>query len=193
VTRRSTRAHALLVAGAVLVTLLAGCGGGDDSGSRPDAGQNDTSGTVAPTTTATPTVTTVDGGVSLPRAFTAGHVVFSLTKVELSNATPGTYLDDKPVAGGENLLYVSFDTAYEPGFAGGDDEWAVANFKLVTAAGRTISASGVDFESSIAVSGSSTTKGTVVFPVHSSADVRGATFRLDDGTDPPAGVSFDTP
>jgi hypothetical protein len=173
-----------------LAALLfaAGCGGGDDGGE--DATDSTTSAPPAETTTTVLELEATDAGVQLPRGFTYGNVEFELTKVEFSNASPGTYLEDDPEPTAEKLLYVSFTAAFEDDFPGVADQWDVDDFQLVTASGRTIAASGVDFASSISVSGRTPTDAAVVFPADED-EVDGATFRLDDGEHLPGEVPFD--
>jgi hypothetical protein len=178
-------------AAALLVAVsLAGCGGGDDGDVLPDDGGTTTTEVVAETTTTVLELESTDAGVQLPRGFTYGNVEFTLTNVEFSNASPGTYLDDEPEPTPEQLLYVSFTAAFEDDFPGVADQWDVDYFQLVTSAGRTIAASGVDFGSSISVSGRTPTEAAVVFPADAD-EVKGATFRLDDGTHLPAEVPLD--
>jgi hypothetical protein len=171
--------------------VVAGCGGGDDSDDEaPDA--TTTSAAPVETTTTVLELEAVDAGVQLPRGFTYGNIEFELTKVEFSNSSPGTYLDDAPEPTAEKLLYVSFTAAFEDDFPGVTDQWDVDDFQLVTASGRTIAASGVDFGSSISVSGRTPTEAAVVFPADPD-EVDGATFRLDDGEHLPGEVPLDGP
>jgi hypothetical protein len=169
--------------------LLPACGGDDGAFSEDPTTTVDDSAD-ATTTTRVPQIETTDAGIELPRGFTYGHVQFELTKVEFSNATPGTYFEDEPEVGDEALLYVSFTAAFEPGYPGISDDWRVDEFQLVTEDERTIAASGVDFASSVSVSGQAETETAVVFPVDE-ADLPGAVFRLDDATHLPAEVPLD--
>jgi len=177
------------IAGAIVALTLFGCSGDDGDVIAEEPAE--TTAADATTTTAGPLeVTRRDAGVDLPRGFTYGHVEFELTKVEFANATPGSYLDDEPEPTDEELLFVSFVAQFEDDFPGVTDEWAVDDFQLVTGAGRTIAASGVDFGSVIRVSGQTETEGAVVFPADDD-DLEGAVFRLDDGTHLPAEVPLE--
>jgi hypothetical protein len=174
----------------LMAVSLTGCGG-DDGGVLPDVeGTTTTADVVAETTTTVLEVESTAAGTPLPRGFTYGNIEFTLTKLEFSNASPGTYLEDEPEPTAEQLLYVSFTAAFEDDFPGVYDEWDADNFQLVTSAGRTIAASGVDFRSNISVSGRTPTEATVVFPADAD-EVEGATFRLDDGTHLAAEVPLD--
>jgi hypothetical protein len=175
---------------AALAVLTAGCGGDDGGDEATD--QTTTTARPVETTTTVLELESTDAGVQLPRGFTYGNVEFELTKVEFSNASPGTYLDDEPEPTAEKLLYVSFTAAFEDDFPGVSDQWAVDDFQLVTASGRTIAASGVDFGSSISVSGRTPTEAAVVFPADED-EVDGAILRLDDGEHLPAEVPLDGP
>ncbi|HEX7094723.1 MAG TPA: hypothetical protein VF183_02490 [Acidimicrobiales bacterium] len=181
-----------LMGALALVLAASGCSGDDSDVVSGDDDAVETAPTSIPatTTTAAPTVVRRDAGVQLPRGFTYGNVEFELTKVEFATATPGSYLDDEPEPGDDELLFVSFTAAFEPDFPGVADQWAVDDFKLVTGAGRTIAASGVDFASGVSVSGSTETATAVVFPADDE-DLEGAVFRLDDGTHLPAEVPLE--
>jgi hypothetical protein len=170
--------------------LLPACGGGDD-GAFPEATATTVAdGGDATTTTGVPEIETTDAGIDLPRGFTYSHVVFEVTEAEFSNATPGTYLDDEPEVGEEQLLYVSFTAEYESGYPGVSEQYDVDMFQIVTGADRTIAASGVDFASSMTVSGRTRTEVSVAFPVDPE-DLDGGAFRLDDGVHEPAEVPLD--
>jgi hypothetical protein len=177
-------------AAALLMAMTAAACGGDDSSVLPDVTSPPEETVAAETTTTVLEVETTDAGVQLPRGFTYGNVAFELTKVEFSNASPGTYLDDEPEPTDEQLLFVSFTAAFEADFPGVADQWDVDMFQLETAAGRTINASGVDFGSSISVSGPTPTEAAVVFPADEQ-EIEGASFRLDDGKHLPAEVPLD--
>jgi hypothetical protein len=173
----------------LLVTTLGACGG-DDGGAIDETDETTTSSAPAETTTTVLELETTDAGVQLPRGFTYGNIEFELTKVEFSNASPGTYLEDEPEPTPEQMLYVSFTAAFEDDFPGVTDAWDVDWFQLVTADDRTVAASGVDFGSSITVNGRTPTEAAVVFPVDED-EIEGATFRLDDGEHLPAEVPLD--
>jgi hypothetical protein len=185
VNRRLACGAAVLLA----VSTLAACGG--DDGALEGADETTTTAAeVVETTTTVLELESTDAGIDLPRGFTYGHVEFTLTKVEFSNASPGTYLEDEPEPTAEQLLYVSFTAAFEDDFPGVTDQWGADDFQLVTSAGRTIAGSGVDFRSSVSVSARTATEAAVVFPADAD-EVEGATFRLDDGTHLPAEVPLD--
>jgi hypothetical protein len=171
----------------LLAVSLAACGG-DDSSAFPDP--TTTESEPVETTTTVLELESTELDIALPRGFTYGNIDFELTKVELSNASPGTYLEDEPEPLDEQLLYVSFTAAFEDDFPGVTDQWDVDMFTLVTADGDTIAASGVDFGSTVVVNGRTPTDAVVVFPADAE-QADGATFRLDDGTHLPAEVPFE--
>ena len=180
---------ALLIASAVVIS---GCSGDDTDGRPGDSTSQDTP-AIDTTTTGPPQLERRDAGFALPVTLVAGDARFEVSKVEFSNATPGTYFDDEPDLLADDLLYVSFTTQIEPaaGGTGSEREWPPKSFQIVTGSGRVVSGSAVDYAPAI-VAGSEPASAAVVFPVDDD-EMTGARFRFDDGTNPLAEVTLTVP
>ena len=182
----------LAVAVVAASTVSAGCSG-DDDGARPGDPTTPPTGSVETTSTAPPQLERRDAGFVLPVTLVAGDVRFELTRIEFSNATPGTYSETEPELLADELLYVTLTTQADP--AAGPDvtrEWPPRNFQIVTGSGRVVSGSGVDYATTVGPTSAQPTTAAVVFPVKAD-EVSGARFRFDDGATGEVEVALSPP
>jgi len=165
---RAGRNIALIVS----LVLPVACGGGGDD--IEDS-------TAATSTTAEPSEAAESSGLTsaavdldLPRSAVYANLEITLRSVTVSNATPGTFLDDEPQAG--DTTYAYFETTVEHELTDPGDRLAVDTLALELVDGSLVDAEGVDFGSGVAIQPGVANELTVAFPVEDEGDLDGASL-----------------
>ncbi len=109
----------------------------------------------------------------------------------MSNATPGTYLDDEPEAGDTTYAYV--DTTVTAELDDPGDRVDVEILSLELADGSAIDAEGVDFGSGVAVETGVANELSVAFPIDAADQLDGATLVVSETGRVPARLPLDGP
>ena len=163
-------------------------------------GDDDTAATTTTTTTAAATTTTEAGPpelqsepveLDLPRSVTYANLELAVRAVSVSNATPGTYLDDEPEAG--DTTYAYFDTTVTPELDDPGDQFDVELLSLELADGSTIDAQGVAFGSGVAIETGVANDLSVAFPIETADQLDGATLVVAETGRVPARLPLDGP
>ncbi len=163
-------------------------------------GDDDTEATTTTTTAAVSTTTTEAGppelqsepvDLDLPRSVTYANLEFTVQAVTVSNATPGTYLDDEPEAGDSTYAYV--DTTVTAELDDPGDRVDVEILSLELADGSTIDAEGVAFGSGVAIETGVANELSVAFPIEAAEQLDGATLVVTETGRVPARLPLDGP
>lgn len=172
-------AHPRLALAAVLllVTLVAACGGDDDA--AVDATTTTTTAAEPSSTTTTePTVTSEEADLDLPRTVVYANLEVTLRSVTISNATPGSYLDDEPVPGDEEYGFATVTVEAELTDPG--DRLEVDELALDPGSGASIPAEPVGFISGATVDPGVASELTVAFPIDAGADLTDAALVVEE-------------
>lgn len=185
--RRGTR----VLAAATIAFGLLGCGDDDGSDEAAPETTSTTGSELDATTTTELTVTAEEVELDVPRSVVYANLEVTVHSVTVSNATPGTYLDEEPAPGDQSYAFV--ETTIEAELADPGDRLAVEDVELEPASGAPIDAEGVDFGSGVTIEPGVANELTLAFPVDEASDLDGAELVIGEQGRVPARLPLDGP
>ena len=171
--------------GVALIVCLAlpACGGGDGEEAETTTGASETT-EAGPARLESEAV-----DLDLPRSVVYANLEITIRSVTVSNATPGTYLEDEPAPGDDSYAYV--ETTIEHELTDPGDRVDVEVFALELADGSAVDGEEVDFSSTVTIDPGVASELTVAFPVEGADDLDGAVLVVEESGRVPARLPLD--